>query len=62
MASERTVDTPETEPGQAPEAAAEDSAADMATLTVNQPLKIINEAVGSDPYNHTGRFSVPDKE
>lgn len=61
MASEHTIDASNTEPGQAPEAAAEDSA-DLATLTANQPLKILNEEIGSDPYNHTGRFSAPTED
>jgi len=59
MASEQTIDTSKTEPEQAAEEAAADSATDLATLTVHQPLKILNEEVGSDPYNHTGRFSAP---
>lgn len=57
MANEHTIDASNT--GPAPEATVEESAADRATLTANQPLKILNDEIGSDPYNHTGRFSAP---
>jgi len=33
--------------------------ADLAEIPVEGPLQIISDDLGSDPYNHTGRFSVP---
>ena len=62
MASQHTIDGSKTEREQTPDAAAEDSAADLATLTVKQPLKVLNDDLGSDPYNHTGRFSAPTED
>ena len=59
MASQQTIDRPKSKPGRKPDSAAEEPAEDLATLTANRPLKILNEEVGSDPYNHTGRFSAP---
>lgn len=61
MASEHT-DGSKTELEPASEAGAEESAADLATFTVKQPLKILNDDLGSDPYNHTGRFSTPTED
>ena len=62
MASQHTIDRSKPELEQSPDAASEESAADLATLTAKQPLKILNDDVGSDPYNHTGRFSAPTDE
>lgn len=62
MVNTRNIDTSRPEPREARETTAEDSAADMATLSANQPLRILNDEVGSDPYNHTGRFSTPEDD
>lgn len=62
MASQHTIDGSKPELEQSSDAASEESAADLATLTAKQPLKILNDDVGSDPYNHTGRFSAPTDE
>ena len=62
MASEQTIDRSKPEPGRSPDQAAEEAAEDLTTLTANRPLKILNEELGSDPYNHTGRFSTPTGE
>lgn len=61
MGSERASDTERRGSGRAA-AAAKDSAADLAALTAKEPLSVLSEETGSDPYNHTGRFSVPDTE
>ena len=62
MASEQTTDRLKPKAGRKPETAAEEAAEDLATLTANRPLRILNEELGSDPYNHTGRFSAPTPE
>ncbi len=59
MVREHRVDASTTEPQRAPDELSEDSPADLATLNSNRPLEIVDEEVGSDPYNHTGRFSTP---
>ncbi len=62
MASEQTIDGSKAELAGVPETEAEETAEDLATLTANRPLQLLNEELGSDPYNRTGRFSKPTGE
>ena len=46
----------------APEPRKTGSFAELAAFTAERPLTVMSEELGSDPYNHTGRFSKPSEE
>lgn len=64
MATNQTTETTTgSESSQAaPESRKTGSASALAAFTAERPLTVLSEELGSDPYNHTGRFSKPSGE
>ena len=43
-----------------PADASEEAALELGEIRVTKPLRIPDDEMGGDPYNHTGRFSTDD--